>query len=266
MFERFKLEVPMKGQIEILLAVLFAVVASGTRAAADDFPSINTVLKHVREAAKQEQANERNFRTRYAFVRTKTNRELDGKGRVKKEETKRNQNNPVVSRTSYVTPSTKVATPAIGPATPPPKNPNQAFDQSDFALTDDLFSRFDFTIVRREQMNARSTLLITFQPAKEPPPVRTLKDRFLSKTAGRVWVDEGDWNLAKADIHLMEKVNVVGGLVGAVKGFNYRFDRQRTEEGLWYTRAVHWRLEGRELFSSKVLECDENRSDVKRVR
>jgi hypothetical protein len=240
-------------------------MASATWAAGGDFPSIDTVLEHVRQAAKQESANDRNFRARYAFVRIKTNRELDGKGRVKKEETKRNQNNPVVSRTSYVPPSTRVATAAIGPATPP-KPANQAFDKSDFTLSDDLFKRFNFTIVRREQVNARSTLLIEFQPVKPALPVRSFKDRFLNKAAGRAWVDEGDWNLAKIDVRLIEKVNVVGGLVGAVKGFNYTMDRLRTQEGLWYTRAVHWRLEGRELFSSKVLEYEENRSDVKRVR
>jgi len=163
----------MKRQIHILLALLFSVVASGTRAAGDDFPSMDTILAHVKQAARQESVNDRNFRSRYAFVRTKTNRELDSKGRVKKEETKRNQNNPIASRTSYVNPSREVATPVIGPVKSPPKTSNQAFDKSDFVLSDDLFSRFDFRVIRREQLNGRPPCWSTSNRRKQLLPSAT---------------------------------------------------------------------------------------------
>jgi hypothetical protein len=92
----------------------------------------------------------------------------------------------------------------------------KAFKKDDFALNNDLFGRFDFTVAGREVLNGRSALIVDFQPAKKNVPVRNLKDRFINKAAGRVWVDEADYKLVKADLHLTERVNVVGGLVGAV--------------------------------------------------
>jgi hypothetical protein len=225
-----------------------------------------TVLSNVCRVATQEQANERTFKSRYSFLRTRTTREFDGKGCVVKETTKKNPNNPPLSPASYVVPSSRLAVSTNASGATTVKTGGQGFEKSDFVLNDELFNRFDFTIVRREQIDGRNTLLVEFKPANKKLPSHSLKDRFLAKTAGKVWVDESDWNLARGDFNLMEKVNVVGGLVGAVKNFNYRFDRQRTEDGLWFTRKVHWRLEGRELFSGKVIEYDENRTDVKRVR
>src|SRR5262249_36897608 len=138
--------------------------------------------------------------------------------------------------------------------------------KSDFVLNDELFRRFDFTIVKREQINGRDTLVMDLKPTSKKMPVRSLKEKFLSKTAGTVWVEECDWNLAKGSFYLIDKVNVVGGLVGAVKSFTYAFDRSRTDDGFWYPTKVHWRLEGRELFSGKVIEYDEKRENAKRVK
>jgi len=253
----------------LISTIAFALAISPVEsyAEADHFPPMATVLSNVCRVATQEQANERTFKSRYSFLRTRTTREFDGKGCVVKETTKKNPNNPPISAVSYVAPSSRVvvSTNASG-VTTVKTGGGQGFEKSDFVLNDELFCRFDFTIVRREQIEGRNTLMIEFKPANKKLPSRSLKDRFLAKTAGKVWVDESDWNLAKGDFRLLEKVNVVGGLVGAVKNFNYKFDRQRTEDGLWFTRKVHWRLEGRELFSGKVIEYDENRADVKRVR
>jgi hypothetical protein len=247
--------------------IAFTLTPLPSRAEDPPLPPVQTVLARVRESSRRELQNDRLFQARYAFLRTKTTRELDSDGKVKKESTRRSRNRPGIVAARYVPPGQSPATtPRSQPAQKSPNTQNDAFDKNEFALNDDLLNRFDFTIAGREQLHGRSSLQIQFKPANKKLPSRELKDRFINKAAGAVWVDEGDWTITKANVHLTETVNVGGGLVGAVKKFNYAFDRERTNEGLWYTRDMNWRLEGRELFSRKILEYQEKRSEVKKIR
>ena len=107
--------------------------------------------------------------------------------------------------------------------------------------------------------------MLDFKPAKKDLPERNIKDRFINKAAGRVWVDEADYVIAKAEVYLTEAVNVVGGLVGAVWKFNYSFDRERTSEGLWFTRAVDWHLEGREVILHRAIDYHEGKTGVRKL-
>src|SRR3954470_3286355 len=226
-------------------AVLWLAAVLG-RAQNQDLPPVETVLKQVRDHSRYEAHYDRAFRTHYAFVRTSTTRQLDSSGKIKQQDTKQSRNQPAVVRASYSLPA---KTTTRQPAQNSSGSDSQAFDKSEFTLNDDLLNRFTYTIAKREQLNGRSSLQIDFKPADKKLPARDLKDRFINKTAGSVWVDERDWTITRAQIHLIDSINVVGGLVGAVKKFSYAFDRERTAEGIWYTRNVNWHLEGRELFS-----------------
>src|SRR5881396_1625220 len=88
------------------LAILAAgMLAPASRAQDTNLPPVASILQKVVESSKQEHANDRNFRASYSYLRTRTNRELDAKGQVKKEETKQARNNPVVRSVSYLQPA-----------------------------------------------------------------------------------------------------------------------------------------------------------------
>ena len=72
-------------------------------------------------------------------------------------------------------------------------------------------------------------------------------------------MDEADYAIAKANLHLTQQVNVLGGLVGAVWKFTYSFDRERTPEGFWYARHVDWHLEGREVVFHRIVDYHEQK-------
>ena len=91
-------------------------------------------------------------------------------------------------------------------------------------------------------------------------------ERFINRAAGRLWVDEQDQVVTRADLHLTQQVNIVGGLLGAVWSFTYTFDRDRTEDGLWFTQSVDWHLTGRELFVRRSVDYHEERSEVRKVK
>ena len=253
------------GSVVALATLTSPVFGQVTVPIAQELPSIETVLQHVRTMAPQEKSNDAVFRSHYSFVRKRTTRELDAKGNVKKQQTKESRNNPAVVPASYHVPVQPAAATTKDMPEQQRKTEPRAFERNEFVLNEDLLSRFDFKVVGREQVNGRNAVVVQFKPKSKDLPTRNLKDRFINKAAGTVWVDEGDWLLAKVDLYLTEGVNVVGGLVGAVKKFNYRFDRDRTSDGLWYTTKIDWRLEGRELFSRKILEYEERRSEVQKV-
>ena len=133
-------------------------------------------------------------------------------------------------------------------------------------LGNDLLARFSFTLVGREFTNGRAMLVIDFEPAKKKLSEKNLKEKFLNKTAGRAWVDEKEGVIVNASVHLTEKVNLIGGIVGAVHKFTFNFSRERTIEGVWFTLHQDWRIEGREVIVNRIIEFNEDTADVVRVK
>jgi hypothetical protein len=226
---------------------------------------LETVLERVVTQSEKEAENDRLFAQTYAYTRIKTTEEYGPSGKLKKRREKTSQNTPVPTPPPVdEQPDVENAAAPSAPETSKSKT-DRAFEKKDFILNRELLDRFDFTLVGRETINDRVCLALDFKPKSKDLPVRNLKDRFINKAAGRVWVDEREAFVARADIRLTERVSVIGGLVGAVSKFHYVFERNRTPEGLWFTRNVVWDLEGRQVFIPKVIHFEEKKLDLRRV-
>jgi len=251
-----------------VFAVLFAAGVFPMRAGdATPLPEVDAVLKRVMEQVEKEEQSERTFKQSYSFTRSKKTEFKNSKGEVKKTEAKTRVNDPLIRRaaTAAAVPRPRGAN-ANGPVTETQSNvQGKAFEKSDFPIGDDLINRFEFTLVRRDVVNGRPALVIDFEPAKRKLPEKSIKEKFLNKAAGRVWVDEQDSVPVKADLHLSAPVSVLGGLVGAVQKFTFSFNRQRTPEGIWFTLDSDWHLEGREVFFRRIIDYHEEIKDVVRV-
>jgi hypothetical protein len=255
----------------VLLTTMIAVAASND--VGPLLPPVDVVVQRALERAKTEEEHEQEFKERYHYVRTKATEYRNSRGELKKRETKTREHDPTG------VPAMQRPTTAPTAKSKPDGDENRstevtdthsnvrgrAFEKSDFPLNEDLQKRFEFAVNGREELNGRPALIVDFQPAKEKLPERNLKDRFINKAAGRVWVDEADYALVKADLHLAERVNVVGGLVGAVWKFTFGFLRERTPDGLWFTRNSNWHLEGRVAFVHRTVDFHEERADVRKV-
>jgi len=235
-------------------------------------PTVATVLERVARQTEKESDNERAFNQRYGYTRTKVTEYRNAKGDLKKREEKKIANHPSAVPVAY---RAQPSGTALDPNFSAERNEavtdansnvrGKAFERKDFSINNDLLGRFEFDLAGRKTINGRPTLLLDFKPAKKDLPERTIKDRFINKAAGQVWVDEVDYVIAKADVYLTETVNVVGGLVGAVWKFNYSFDRERTSDGLWFTRAVDWHLEGREIVLRRAIDYHEGKTGVRKA-
>lgn len=255
--------------VAILLAVPGSVSVADTNA---PLPTFESVLQHVLQRAKAEGDNDHAFDERYRYARTKVTEFRNSAGQLKKHE----------ANTSVHVPASAAAAPAPASASAAAPKPDpdkteavsdthsnvrgQQIKKSDFLLNEDLVSRFEFTMVGRESLNGRSALVVDFVPADKILPERNLKERFINKAAGRIWIDAADYSLVKADLHLTQQVNVGWGLVGAIWKFHYGFERKRTADGLWFPSEVDWHLEGREVIINRTVDYHETTSDVQKFK
>ncbi len=121
-------------------------------------------------------------------------------------------------------------------------------------------------MVGRDMINGRSTLIIDFKPVSDDLPVFNIKDRFINSISGRAWVDENDFTLVKVDLHLMQKMSVLGGVAGSVSKFSLSFVRERTPDGYWYTRDLDWHVQAREATFQRIVDHREEVSGLQKTQ
>ena len=257
---------PISIALGVFLGLALSWSARSETNAQPPLPTMEQVIQRAIEKAQTESDNDRNFNLRYAYVRTKVKAFLNGDGSVSSSETSCSTNDPVRVRA-------RQAARAAAQAAEKEQNPQdaksvvhgKAFHKKDFLMNPDLLNRFNFVLIGRQTLNGRDTLVIDFKPKPGKLPERNLKERFINRAAGRVWLDEEDAQLAKADLHLTQKVDVLAGLVGSVWKFTCSINRERTEDGLWFTRTSNWHLEGREVILHRIVDYHDKTEGVQRI-
>lgn len=108
-----------------------------------------------------------------------------------------------------------------------------------------VLERYDFKTMRREDRDERPTLVFDFAPL---PGQRKLdSDRFLRVLAGRIWVDEEERQLVRAEIRSTEGVRFAWGLGPSLETLSLDFEFERAEEGLWLPSRLKAVAAGRAL-------------------
>lgn len=243
--------------LTLALAVHLSGAAGEGTAAPDSAPDLDALLRRAVENARADREMEARFRARYAYVRTKVTDTWNAKGELKKREYNRHVHHPAQPEPD----------PWAGGQTDahPAERSRRAYERRDVPVSTNLLERFHFSLVGREEAAGRPAWVVDFAPAAERLPAASLIEKFINRMAGRVWIDVADQSVSRAQFHLTDPVNVVGGLVGALKQCDVYFERTRTEDGLWYTQLLTWRIEGRQLWSLRIMTRRETLTDVHRV-
>jgi len=224
-------------------------------------PPVETIVARAWQRAQTEPANDQAFKTTYGYIRNKTTEYRNIRGNLTERKTKTSVNEPAPRPTGDLAEAA-----AESAWTTNAVSPDTSKHKRDLLSTTNLAARYTFELQGREIIEGRPAFVVAFQPVGGKLPAPTLKDRFLNKAAGRVWVDEEEFALVKVDVHLTDSVSVVGGLVGKVHKFKLSFGRERTEDGLWYTRLLTWHLELREVIVERVIDCVETKTEVRKGR
>jgi hypothetical protein len=120
----------------------------------------------------------------------------------------------------------------------------------EFRLNREVLSHFTFQLVTNEVINGRNCYLLAFQPRKDPKGKDNLMARILGRLHGKIWIDQEDYQFAKADIHLMERVSIWAGVAGVLEQCDLVIERRRLEPGFWLTSGSYIELRGRKVLSN----------------
>ena len=131
-------------------------------------------------------------------------------------------------------------------------------------VSDDLLSRFEFTFVRDEKFAGRATWVLAFAP-KADAPEEEIFDKFINAMAGKLWIDQEEYQLAKAEVHLSKRVAFFGGLAGALDKLDLTLIQRRIEPSVWLGEAINIDCSGRKLFTTMKFRAFENCSGFEKL-
>ncbi len=227
----------------------------------NNYPSTETLIQGIAARAQDDARLEKELEASYRFTHTRTREEFNLKGKSKKREFEQEVHDPTV-------PEAKRTGSSHGSAkrVSPDEAPDRAYERKDVIITEDLLRRFEFTPLGRETVDGMPLLKVSFRPVSSGPPTKGLLERFISRVAGTVWLDEKDFTVVRASFYLTEKINVGAGVLGSVSSFDCWVERLKTAEGIWYTHEVDWHLTCREFLVNKIIEQREGWDDVRKVK
>jgi hypothetical protein len=117
-------------------------------------------------------------------------------------------------------------------------------------LNEELVAKYEFVILGEEVVGGRPVYVLSFQPKSKNLPVRRKLDYVLNRIAGKVWIDQEDYEIAEAEMRLTESAQLWWGLVASLRGFSAAFEQTRLPDGCWFTKHFDTTIDARFLFST----------------
>lgn len=130
-------------------------------------------------------------------------------------------------------------------------------------LTPALAAKYQFILEERKLVNGRGAYVLRFQPRSGNLPVRQMLDRLLNQLAGRVWIDETEFEIVRAELSAQSKVTLGGvmDLLGSLTKFSFALERIRLDDGTWFNRWASGDFEGRKLLDNTHVRTRSETSD-----
>jgi hypothetical protein len=102
----------------------------------------------------------------------------------------------------------------------------------------DVLRASKLTNPRRERFRGRDVIVFDFEPLPGYKPQKRV-EKFFGKTAGAIWVDANDKQVARVEARLVEAYKVGGGMLASLKeGATFVLEQDRVNNEIWLpTRA-----------------------------
>ena len=227
----------------------------------------------LHEVSRNQDAVEKRF-AEYSFLRKETEREIDGKGVLKKETVKVFEVFPVANRAPIMKLISENGVALSGDrAAKEDKRVMEEFlkaerdkdkdaqkaaerraarerekaakskqDESEDVEISQFFRHCEFVSPRRERFQDRETIVFDFrvQPGFKPS---TRQESLISKLVGVVWIDPLDKQVIRLEARLAEGFKMGGGLVLSLRpGAALVMEQMRLKEGIWMPRFAQINL------------------------
>jgi hypothetical protein len=241
-------------------------------------PRTEDVLKKTLERAKW--SEEQNLSGRYTFTQRGTLDELDSKENVKRHEVRVSYVSPIDGE-PYARLIQKDGKPLSEKEVRVEQERERKFrqrqaerkrkkeqgekDDAEIELNEELVGKYRFDLTGREAVNGRPAFVMSFQPRSSDLPVKRKLDRLLNKVAGRVWIDEQDYEIVRVDLHLAENVSAWGGMLASVRKFLLRVEQTKVDESAWLPSSIDAYIDGRILIKSLHLRIRQENSEFHKL-
>lgn len=259
-------------------AVLTAFIggAAVLRAASDrddarPLPDARAFLEEVRQNLRSDDA----LLEQYTFTEKRTEKRLDGDGRVKKTKRETFEVYPssepgkmyrrLVARDGVPIPAAELAAEdrkqeertaaaerrrseedEAARAKRRAKDDEERREEQ--AVVDEVFRMDDIRVEGREVVDDRSTIVLSFAPRPGYRPV-TAGGRVIQKLAGRAWIDEQDRQLVRLEARLLENLGVGPARVARLqKGAETYFHRRKVNGEIWLPAEARFTGAAKVLF------------------
>jgi hypothetical protein len=136
-------------------------------------------------------------------------------------------------------------------------------DRENF-LTSELIAKYGFALVDRKPVNGRPAYILTFQP-KPGLLQKQVADRLLNHLAGKLWIDEQEFEIAKIEVQLQSEVTLWGGVLASLKRFTFTLSRTRVDDGVWFNTLSTGDFEGRKLLDNAHVRTQSESTNFRRV-
>ncbi|HTI70895.1 MAG TPA: hypothetical protein VMF06_13080 [Candidatus Limnocylindria bacterium] len=120
-------------------------------------------------------------------------------------------------------------------------------EESD-GITEEAARCFQYELVATEVIEGRTAYCLAFQPIKGKKVPKSQK--FLANLIGKVWVDVSDYEPIRIEAHLREPIELLGGIIGAIKRLEFVIQRRRLSAELWDNNLVEGTFEIRKVFAT----------------
>lgn len=240
----------------------------------------------IRQVAENDERNDKKARD-YTYVQRTEVRHLDGRGAVKKTETKSAEimviYGETVSRT--IAKDNKPLSPSEQKKqdekidklirereseTPEQKQKRVAkYDKEraeDRAFVDEVADAYSYTRLPDEEVGGRPAYVFDAEPIPGFQP-RQKQAKLLPKFRFRAWIDQTDCELAKLDAEAIDTI-AWGGIIARIsKGSRVHLEQTRVNDEVWLTKSVAVKLGARVfLVKGMNMEIDASYRDYRKFR
>jgi hypothetical protein len=117
---------------------------------------------------------------------------------------------------------------------------------------DDVVAMLTFKMDRRETLNGRDTIVITFTPRPDGDP-QTREGRIAKAFTGSVWVDEAAREVIRVEATAVDTISFGLGLIARLnQGTTVTLRREPIDGRLWLPTSIRFAGEGRALLVRKL--------------
>jgi hypothetical protein len=120
---------------------------------------------------------------------------------------------------------------------------------------DEIFRLYDIRIVGRETLEGRDAILVTFS-SRPGVPTTTKPGKIVKKFSGRAWIDEADRQLVRVEAELTDDLSFGFGILAKLKkGARAQLQRRKVNDEIWLPAEVRFVGHAR-VFLVKALHID----------